>query len=83
MSREVILFTRRVCGLCDETAEVLRSLRDDLRFTLTERDVDEDAVLREEYNDIVPVVTVGGRIVAHAPVDAEALRSALAAALGG
>ncbi len=82
MDREVILYTRRVCGLCDETAEMLRSLRDDLRFALTERDVDEDAALREEYNDIVPVVVVGGRVVAHAPVDAAELRAALAAALG-
>ena len=82
MSREVILYTRRVCGLCDETAEALRSLRDDLRFTLTERDVDGDAALRDEYNDIVPVVVVDGRVVAQAPVDAAVLRSALAVALG-
>ncbi len=81
MSREVVLYTRRVCGLCDETAGQLRLLRGELRFTLTERNVDEDAELRERYNDIVPVVTVGGNVIAHAPIDPAELREAVAAAL--
>jgi hypothetical protein len=82
MSREVMLYTRRVCGLCDETAEELRHLRDELRFTLTEFNVDADPALREQYNDIVPVVTVGGQVIAHAPIDPAELRVALTAALG-
>jgi hypothetical protein len=81
LTREVILYTRRLCGLCDETAEELRLLRYELRFTLIERDIDDDADLRARYNDIVPVVEVAGRTVTHAPVDVAALREALAAAL--
>jgi len=82
MSREIVLYTRRVCGLCDDAAEELHRLRDELRFTLTELNIDDDPALRAQYNDIVPVVTAGGRIIAHAPIDLGALRDMLAAALG-
>jgi len=81
VSREVVLYTRRVCGLCDDAAAELRRLRDELRFTLTEQDVDDDAALRERYNDVVPVIVVAGEVVAHAPIDVPGLRAALAAAL--
>jgi hypothetical protein len=77
VSREVTLYTRKQCGLCDETAADLRALSGELRFTIREVDIDADAALRELYNDVVPVVAVGERIVAHAPVGAEELRAAL------
>lgn len=78
---EVTFYTRKACGLCDETLADLRALRDELGFDIVERDIDADPELRDRYNDIVPVVAVGGEVVARAPVDATALRAALAAAL--
>ncbi len=81
MSREVTLYTRNLCGLCDEAAEELRILSRALRFTLIERDIDDDASLREQYNDIVPVVAVAGRIIAHVPLAPEDLRDVIVAAL--
>lgn len=80
MSREVILYTRKQCGLCDETAAELRRLRASLGFDIREIDVDDDEALRTEYNDIVPVVAVGDRIIAHAPIDLAALHADIAAA---
>ena len=82
MIREVTLYTRKDCGLCDDLAETLRRLAPGLRFTLTEQDVDADAALRERYNEMVPVVVVAGRVVASAPVDPGTLEAALAGALG-
>lgn len=82
MSREVILYTRRHCGLCDETADELRRLGGELRFALQSVDVDVDAALRERYNEIVPVVAVAGQLIASAPIDPQDLRARLAAALG-
>jgi hypothetical protein len=81
VTREVILYTRRLCGLGDETADVLRRMSDELRFDLTEMDIDDDVALRERYNEIVPVVAVAGRVIASAPVDPRDLRARLAAAL--
>lgn len=82
MTREVVLYTRKQCGLCDETAAELRRLRTDLQFDLREVDIDADEALRTEYNDIIPVVAVADRVIAHAPIDPLALRADLLAALG-
>lgn len=82
MDRDVTLYTRVQCGLCDETAAALRALSGDLRFTLVEIDIDTDAALQERYNDVVPVVAVGERVIAQAPIDEGALRALLTDALG-
>ena len=82
MSREVTLYTRSVCGLCNEAIEELWMLRGPLQFTLVSRNVDDDPALIARYNDIVPVIAVDDQIVAHAPIDFANLREALAAALG-
>lgn len=78
---EVILYTRKNCSLCDDAAAELRSLSADLHFTLAEIDIDADPTLRAEYDEIVPVVAIGARIIAHAPISAGELRAALMAAL--
>lgn len=83
MTREVILYTRRECGLCDETAAELRRLGDELQFSIRTLDIDQDQALRAQYNDIVPVVAIGDRVVIHAPVDVPALRAVLAEAFRG
>lgn len=80
--REVTFYTRQLCGLCDEAEAELRRLAPLLAFRLIERDIDEDAGLRAEYSDIVPVIAVGDRVIDHAPVDIAGLRAALEAALG-
>ena len=81
-AREVILYTRINCTLCDDAASELRALRDTLRFTLTEIDIDADPALREQYDEIVPAVAVGGRVIAQAPIAPGELRDALTRAIG-
>ena len=81
MNREVVLYTREGCGLCDDAAAMLRALSGELRFTLTGVDIDRDPRALADYNDVIPVIAVAGRVVSQAPVDQVALRAALAAAL--
>jgi glutaredoxin len=83
VSREVTLYTRTDCGLCHEAAAELRRLQPSLRFELHEVDIDDDPVLRERYTDVIPVIAIDGRVIAQAPIDRNALRAALARALGG
>lgn len=78
---EVTFYTRRQCGLCDDAARELRRFSAELRFTIVEHDIDDDAGLRERYNDVVPVIAIGDTVIAHAPIDLTALRTALASAL--
>ena len=53
----VTLYTRRGCHLCDDALAVL--LRHGLHPQLV--DIDADSVLRERYNECVPVVEINGR----------------------
>lgn len=77
----VTLYTRRRCGLCDEAALELRALAHELGFALEEVDVDARQDVRRQYDEIVPVVAVGGRVIAHAPIAPGELRAAIPAAL--
>ncbi len=68
--------------MCDEVASELRLLGAELHFALREVDIDGEPELREKYNDIVPVIAAGDRVIAHAPLAEGDLRTALTAALG-
>ncbi len=81
MSRDVVLYTRRLCGLCDEAADELRRLQPRLGFELRELDIDEDADLRARYNDVIPVIMLDGELIAQAPIERTSLERALTAAL--
>jgi len=82
VTREVILYTRAECGLCDGAARMLRDLEDELAFTTRAIDIDTEAELLARFNDVIPVIAAGETIVAQAPIDAAALRGALVRALG-
>ncbi len=70
MSREVILYTRPGCHLCDDAHEVL------VRNGLEPRSVniDQDAGLRERYGECVPVVSIDGKVRFRGRVDERLLR---------
>src|SRR5437870_10624485 len=58
---EVVLYTRSGCHLCDQAKEQLRVLQQQTAFDLREVDIDQDAALRQRYNDEVPVIFIHGR----------------------
>jgi glutaredoxin len=57
MSRQVLLFTRSGCHLCEEAEAML------LRHGLSPQKIDVDASpeLREKYDTCVPVVVIDGK----------------------
>jgi glutaredoxin len=71
----VILYTRGGCCLCDEAAGILTA--HGLRFDAV--DVDADPVLRQRYNECVPVVVIDGKERFRGRVDAVLLRRLIAA----
>lgn len=60
--REVVLYTRQGCHLCDDAYEVLARVRRRHPFALRVVDVDGDAELARQYGECVPVVTIDGRV---------------------
>ena len=61
-AREVVLYSRKGCHLCDVVKESLHRLsRTHGGFTWREVDVDSDEDLRRRFNDEVPVIFIDGR----------------------
>jgi glutaredoxin len=77
--RQVVLYTRPDCHLCDEAMSLLRRLRAEFSFELEEVDIDQNDELLKLYQWRVPVVTLDGREITAAPIDVSDLRRALAA----
>lgn len=59
--REVIVYSRKGCHLCEIVKESLVKLHKRGGFTWREIDVDSDAEIRRQYTDEVPVVFINGR----------------------
>ncbi len=73
----VTLYRRAKCGLCDEALQVLDRLAPRLGFTVAEVNIETDAELLDRYLLAIPVVVVGGREIARAPISALRLEDAL------
>ena len=59
--REVVVYSRKGCHLCEIVKESLVKLHKRGGFDWREIDVDSDTRLRRQYNDQVPVVFINGR----------------------
>jgi glutaredoxin len=59
--REVVVYSRKGCHLCEIVKETLIKLQRRGGFTWSEVDVDSDDELRRLFTDEVPVVFIDGR----------------------
>jgi glutaredoxin len=59
--REVVLYTRSGCCLCDDAKEALRVARAQVQFTVREVDIDSDPALYDAHRYDVPVIEIDGR----------------------
>lgn len=73
----VILLTRTNCHLCEPVRATVREVCAATGDTWADVNVDEDADLRGEYGDQVPVVLVDGEFLAAHRLDAGELAAAL------
>ena len=75
--RELTLYTRAGCHLCEEMKAALKPLLREFRVRLAEVDVDGDEELRAAYGNDVPVLILGARKVAKHRLDVGQLRRQL------
>ena len=75
--REITLYTREGCTLCEEARVAITPLAREFSTTLREVDIDDDPVLHERYANDVPVVFLGSRLVAQHRVNVAQLRRQL------
>lgn len=73
--KEVILYTRAGCHLCDDVKRVLHNAS----IIFSEVDIDTDPELRAKFNEEVPAVFIGGRKAFKYHVDPRDLKRKLEA----
>jgi len=75
--RDVTLYSRPGCHLCEEAKEQLAPLLKEFGARLTEINIDEDPELRARYDYDVPVIFLGARKAAKHRIDPAQFRRQL------
>jgi glutaredoxin len=75
--REVTLYTRPGCHLCEDAKAAIAPLLHEFGASLYEVNIDKDTVLEERYGWDIPVIFIGARKVAKHRVDVEQFRRQL------
>jgi glutaredoxin len=81
-TREVVLYGRPGCHLCDDARALIEQVRAQLPFAFSERDIEQDDALHRAYLERIPVVTVDGDEAFEYFVDADELRRLLSTSAG-
>jgi hypothetical protein len=76
-THHVVLYGRDGCHLCDEALAVLRRIREELPFLLSERDITLDEQTHRAYFERIPVIVLDGDELFDYFVDETALRERL------
>ena len=79
--RDVTLYTRPGCHLCEEAKSAIAPLLREFGAVLHEVNVDEDAVLRERHGFDVPVIYIGAHKAAKHRVELAQFRQQLQQAI--
>ncbi|MGB0035566.1 MAG: glutaredoxin family protein [Candidatus Acidiferrales bacterium] len=75
--RDITLYTREACKLCEEAKAAILPLLSEFGAKLSEVDIDDDPVLHDRYTNDVPVIFLGSGKVAEHRVDLSRLRRQL------
>jgi len=82
LSKELIVYYRGGCHLCDVVVESLTQLQQELGFEIKQIDIDCDPQVsertRKQYNADIPVVTYQDEVIFYHFFDEIAVRQALA-----
>ena len=75
--RQVFLYSRPGCHLCDDAADLLERLAQRLPIAITEVNILGDIDLYERYNHSIPVIALAGGPALAAPIRADQLERLL------
>ncbi|MDO5068906.1 MAG: glutaredoxin family protein [Neisseria zoodegmatis] len=74
---KLTLMFREYCSLCHKMRDALQPFQAEYGFALDVVDVDDDPVLEEKYNELVPVLLDGDVEICHWFLDETKLRAHL------
>lgn len=75
--RDVTLYSRPGCHLCEEAKAAIAPLLREFGAVLREVNIDEDAILKKRYGWDIPVIFIGARKAAKHRVDVAQFRRQL------
>jgi len=67
--KEVMVYSRVGCHLCEIAIDQINSVKDELGFNLEIKFIGDDAVLEQEYGEQVPVILINNKIQDYWRVD--------------
>lgn len=74
---EIIFYTRKKCGLCEDAKLLLLLLQAEYSFEIIERDIDEKDEWIEKFGLMIPVIEVNGEVIQSGIIDLENLEKSL------
>jgi len=77
VEKQVTLYTRGRCPLCEKAKQILLELQKEIPFQFIEHDIEEKDEWTEEYGLMIPVVFVGDKMVDYGQIVKEIVRSSL------
>ena len=76
--KQVVVYSRPDCHLCEEAIEVLVALhRDGYEFELHEVDIESEELLLRQMLEKIPVVEIDGVVVSELVLDEAAVKARL------
>lgn len=57
---QVTVYSKPNCSLCDDLLDDLKWLQGELDFTVESQDISNDAVLKEKFQYLIPVLEIAG-----------------------
>ena len=75
--RQVQIYSRHGCHLCDDALQTLKNLQNELEFEIQEIFIDGDADLEYTYGERVPVIHIDSQLHDFYTVNPERFRKAI------
>jgi glutaredoxin len=77
--KKVTVYSRSGCHLCEIAIDRIKSTKDELKFELDIKLIDNDVKLQAEYGEQVPVILIEGKVHDYWRVDLERFTKAVKA----
>ena len=75
--KKVTVYSRSGCHLCEIAIDRIKSTKDELKFELDIKLIDNDVKLKAEYGEQVPVILIEGKVHDYWRVDLERFTKAV------
>jgi hypothetical protein len=80
MSKQVILYSKPDCCLCDDLKALLQDIEDEFQFLLVERNIEHDLEKFDRFRYLIPVLDIENGPLLYPPHSAATIRDALQSA---